>query len=222
MLKDNDVQIQPLTSKRIKDIRGKKVGRLTVLSYVRSNRKETIWLCKCECGNTFEARGADINSEHTKSCGCLRLDAFRKTITKHSLYDAPEYSIWQGIKDRCSNPNSHAYLRYGGRGITVCDRWQTSFSSFLSDMGPRPTMNHGIDRIDNDGPYAPDNCRWATNKQQCNNLRKNIFITHDGETHTLSEWADILHVKYSSFASRYYRATQVEKIFSNLDSIRKP
>lgn len=208
----------PLTSKRIKDIRGKRFGRLLVLKFVASDRYKTVWLCGCDCGNIVEVRSGDLGSGHTKSCGCLKSDAFQKTITKHGLSKLPEYKIWINMKVRCYNPNHRAYHNYGGRGIVVCEQWRVDFASFYADMGPRPALRYSVDRIDNNGPYSPENCRWATAKEQANNSRMNKHVTFKNETHTLSEWADILDIEYGTFTSRFYRGASYKQIISDLKS----
>ena len=109
----------------------------------------------------------------------------------------PEYEIWQGMRKRCTNPNTRAYKYYGGRGIKVCERWMDSFESFFADMGKRPSPTHSIDRIDNDKDYSPDNCRWATKTEQSRNQRRNHLLTLGGETLTLAEWAERHQQKYS-------------------------
>ena len=106
----------------------------------------------------------------------------------HGMARTPEHNVWAQMKQRCFNPNHKRYLDWGGRGITICDRWKNSFNNFLADMGSRPTAKHSIDRIDNDGDYCPDNCRWATKAEQDNNRRSNRFITIDDDTLTIAQW----------------------------------
>ena len=106
----------------------------------------------------------------------------------HGMIKIPEYKSWAGMKTRCFNPNTKSYSDYGGRGITVCDRWKNSFEDFFADMGSRPSSKHSLDRIDNDGDYQKDNCRWATPKEQSNNRRYNKLITINGKTLNITQW----------------------------------
>src|SRR5688500_16157023 len=110
--------------------------------------------------------------------------------TKHGLRNCSEYRAWASMKQRCLNPKVVAYPQYGQRGIKVCDRWLTSFPNFYADMGPRPSPSHSLDRIDNDGDYTPDNCRWATRVEQGRNQRTNVLFTHNGKTQCLTAWSE--------------------------------
>jgi hypothetical protein len=133
----------------------------------------------------------------SQSCGCLRREL--QTIrAKHGGTKSSEHNIWLGIYQRCFNENHPAYHSYGGRGITVCERWRDAngFANFLADMGRRPSPKHSIDRKNNDGNYEPDNCRWATSKEQCNNNRRNIRYEIDGVVKTLKQWAETFDVPY--------------------------
>lgn len=126
-----------------------------------------------------------------------------KVIHGHSFNGkvSPEFTVWAGILDRCLNANARAYKDYGGRGIKVCERWATSFINFYTDMGPRPD-GQSLDRIDNDGNYGPDNCRWATRTEQNRNTRRNIMIEHDGKRLCLTEWAGIVNIKIGTLYQR--------------------
>jgi len=155
-------------------------GRLLVLSEV--NLGDVRWLCKCDCGNTVVVRGAALRKFYTQSCGCYHKEVVARTgrlykgcFVKHGhkrqSKQTRAYSIWGCMKTRCFNKNRKDWLNYGGRGITVCDRWKDSFENFLADMG-EPPENYQIDRIDNDGNYEPLNCRWVTPKENCNNKQR--------------------------------------------------
>jgi hypothetical protein len=117
------------------------------------------------------------------------------------MYGTPEHKTWLSMKNRCLNPNDTRFADYGGRGITICDKWENSFETFYADMGPRPE-GCSIDRIDVDGDYEPSNCRWATDTEQRRNKRNNHLITHKGETKTLAEWSEITNIKYATLKIR--------------------
>jgi hypothetical protein len=122
----------------------------------------------------------------------------------------PEYGSWRAMKDRCLNPRHSAYDRYGGRGVTICERWLT-FANFFADMGPRPTPEHSLDRVDANGNYEPENCRWATDAEQNQNSRKNRFLTHDGQTLCVSEWARRIGIKAATLEQRLNLGWSVER-----------
>jgi hypothetical protein len=124
----------------------------------------------------------------------------------------PEHRVWCRMRQRCHSPSSSDYSRYGGRGIVVCQKWRASFAAFLSDMGPRPSPLHTIERLDNDGPYSPQNCVWATRRAQTRNRSCTIRVTHDGVTRSLSEWAEVLGLSYWTLESRHRRGYSVEEI----------
>jgi hypothetical protein len=159
---------------------GMKFGRLTVL--MRTARKGHFW-CRCECGGHSEVRRDALRSGNTKSCGCL----FREAVTTHGhstlavARRSSEYSSWDHMIQRCANERDKHYSRYGARGITVCERWRNSFEAFLEDMGPKPTPEHTIDRIEVNGNYEPGNCRWATRTEQMLNQRRTVYVTWEGE-----------------------------------------
>lgn len=160
-------------SGKIKDICGLKFGRLTVNEFVEVRKSCAYWLCSCECGNEKVVRGDSLRLGYIKSCGCLRNETAavncEKTIS-HGHSRTPLYRVWSSMKSRCGNPASPAYKHYGGRGISVCDRWQ-KYENFFADMGyPPPGLT--LERIDVNGNYEPSNCKWATWAEQNRNKRK--------------------------------------------------
>ena len=159
------------------DLTGHQYGRLTVIRRAGHRGKKVIWLCSCKCGGEARPTSANLRNGTTKSCGCLQIEtaaaAARKRSTVHGHNPtgkaSPTYNSWHSMRARCTRASHKSYPNYGGRGITVCDRWR-EFANFLSDMGERPD-GMTLDRIDNDGNYEPLNCRWATASQQQQNKR---------------------------------------------------
>lgn len=183
---------------RVNDLTGHRFGKLIVVSRDLLNTKsnKSRWVCRCDCGTTVTVIGNSLMSEKSTNCGCVRSQKLRERNGTHGGSNTKEYNSWTHIKGKCLNPNNRAFHHYGGRGITVCERWLKSFQNFLDDMGKAPSKSHEIDRIDNDGNYEPSNCRWATRQEQCNNKRSNVVVTHNGETKTLAQWSRKLGFNY--------------------------
>jgi len=216
------------------DLIGNVFGRLTVVSLYDNNisplkegmvdtrsarTKNAIkFNCKCECGNEAVVIKSYLTSRDTKSCGCLY-----KGVNKiHGMRYTSEYRSWNGIKSRCYNKNNLFYKDYVGRGITVCNRWKGSFENFFEDMGKKPTYLHSIDRIDNDKGYFPNNCKWATKKEQARNRRNSNSIIYKGKTKCLAEWCENLKLDYSLTYQRIYRYNySVENAFNKDVKIMK-
>lgn len=184
----------PSTSKAAASVIGMQFGRLTLIAVSGERTKDgrTKVECSCSCGGRIIAAFKDIRSGSTKSCGCLQRESHliaAKKNTRHGLTNAPEWESWQSMRRRCDNPMHKSFALYGGRGISVCERWLV-FENFLADMGPRPSGTT-LDRYpDRDGNYEPGNCRWATNKEQQRNRRSNRPITAFGETKLVVEWSE--------------------------------
>lgn len=187
------------------DQSGKKFGRWTLLKRVPHKRRPH-YLCLCDCGTRRVVCFRILLTGESKSCGCYRIEATARRNTKHGMYYSREYRIWTGMNSRCINCKEPTYSRYGGRGITVCDRWSRNnpngFQNFLRDMGKCPSNNHSIDRIDNDGDYEKSNCRWATSKIQSWNKRCNVTYTYKGKICTLQQISKDLGVSYKSLYDR--------------------
>lgn len=188
------------------DITGQKYGRLIAIKrngFSQSpSRKHILWECLCDCGETITTKLNALRNGDVNSCGCLRKEGNR---TSHKMIHTPEYASWSHMKDRCKNINSKDFKNYGGRGISVCERWDMSFENFFSDVGARPTSAHSIDRINVDGNYEPSNCRWATNFQQARNKRVNVFLEVNGKKQVLSDWAREIGINVSTLYARLSR-----------------
>lgn len=188
---------------RIIDQTGKRFGMLVVIERApRIPEKKSIvrWICKCDCGNTSIVCATNLKC--TKSCGCAQY-ANPARLTHGGCY-TPTFSVWQNMRCRCENKKNDRYADYGGRGVTVCERW-ASFANFLEDMGHKPSARHSIDRIDNNGNYEPGNCRWATAKEQARNRRSTRMVTINGETRCAPEWCEIYGISLMRFHSRVHR-----------------
>lgn len=193
--------------KRI-DLTGKKFGRLTVIEFYGLGRwNNALWKCKCDCGKETIVSGRALRSGNTKSCGCYNREQSTNRIVslnkKHGMTNTRLFRIWSGMHSRCYNPKTNNYQLYGGRGIYICEEWLKDFRSFekwAHENGYKDNLS--IDRIDNDGPYSPDNCRWATSKEQCNNRRSNKVLFAFGESKTLEEWAEIVGISSDTISKR--------------------
>lgn len=187
------------------EVKGQRFEALVAISYVNNAQ----WKFKCDCGKTFITRLRSVKSGHAKSCGCRAWD------NAHNRSKTAEYRVWDGMKDRCLRPANIGFKRYGGRGITICDRWLHSFENFLADMGHRPSPLHSIERKNNNGNYEPDNCIWALPKEQQRNTRVNHNVTFNDRTMCLAAWAEELGI--TPMAMRYRL-----KMWPLADALSKP
>ena len=209
--------------KKIPDeqIIGSVSGRLTIQAITGvSARKKRLVLCSCECGGSTVINISQFRAGATRSCGCLhkeRAKEHMKSIRhlgqgnrlRHGKTDSPEYYVWRTMKQRCTNPKSQSFHRYGGRGIGICKRWEL-FDNFIADMGPRPTARHTIERNNNDGSYEPSNCRWATSLEQGRNRSTNVRITYNGVTLTMVDWARKLGISKHALWNRLKKGWPLE------------
>lgn len=210
---------------RIKDISGKRFGRLVVLSF--SGREttpcgsvKTTYECVCDCGEKIITKRSNLVNGYTKSCGCIVSEKLIDRNTKHNMTKTPEYKTWQNMLNRCRNTNSKGYMHYGGRGIKVCKEWIEKFENFYNDMGDRP-KGMSIDRIDPDGNYSKSNCRWATNETQSKNKRKSWIIEYKGKSLPLKDWSDLLGINYYTLHSRIHRKKLPPEIAFNINKENK-
>lgn len=190
-----------------REVVGQKFNRLLVVDNSGVRRGVAFVKCLCDCGKMIETRKGAVTSGQAKSCGCLQKERFREAVKNirltHGKTRSKEYRIWSSMLQRCCNSNDKSYHNYGGRGITVCERWM-NFKNFFIDMGEKPTPKHSIDRIDNNKGYHPDNCRWATTEQQANNKRDSVRIRFDGKDLTISEWSRLIGISPSGLWYRLY------------------
>lgn len=181
---------------------GSTFGKWSVLSLHHTDKKSgQFWLCRCECGETRPVSTNRLNSG-SKSCGCAKKSGKGHNLYKHGLSGRPEYRNWMSMKSRCAYPKAASWRNYGANGITVCDRWRNSFEAFLEDMGEKPSPDHTIDRIDASLGYSPENCRWATKREQNNNRRDNRRVTLNGESLTIAEAARATGIPYGTIRHR--------------------
>jgi hypothetical protein len=176
-------------------------GRLKIIKEAPIRKNHRYMLCQCECGTIKEVALTSLKQGFTLSCGCFGKEQRRKALTTHGLTKTPEYWVFQHMHQRCENPKDAEYHNYGKRGICVSPRWKT-VDVFYKDMGPRPSPQHSLDRIDNNKGYYPENCRWTTSQTQNNNKRVNKIISFQGESLTVTQWATKLGWNPSIIYSR--------------------
>jgi hypothetical protein len=187
---------------------GERFGKLVVIEFSETRKEKgrykAYWLSQCDCGNQVVVQSIRLRRGQTKSCGCLSGE-------KHGMKGTSEYASWTSMKNRCLNINSDSYQNYGGRGITIWTPWINSFECFLYWMGDKPSIEFSIDRINNNGPYAPWNCRWANAETQANNRKNNVFIEYNGNKKTIAQWAHYFDISVSTFWDRLNRGKTFEE-----------
>lgn len=205
---------------KLKDLTGQRFGRLVVKD--RSDRSDHVyWNCICDCGNLLTCQGSNLRKGTSNSCGCLRKEKMSaigkagKGSRTHGMSETRVYAIWLGMRNRCNLPSVDAYKHYGARGITYCDRWD-SFENFYADMGEPPEKGT-LERNDNDGNYDPENCRWATQKEQSRNTRKSIYAEMDGIRKTVIEWAEESGINYTTLRKRLRSGIPLKEALDKTD-----
>lgn len=192
-----------------KDLAGRRFGKLVALELRQDPGNVRKWLCQCDCGKQTIVRQGNLRDRGgTESCGCLAFDAIARRPKRPKMQKPPEYNVWSAMIARCSNPKCNQFHNYGGRGIHVDPSWQGKggFANFIRDLGPRPTNKHSIERKDNDGPYCPGNCVWATRGEQSRNTRRTRHLTFQGRTMPLTDWASELGMKPVTLLQRLNRS----------------
>lgn len=208
------------------DLTGCKFGRWTVLEFSHfyesvNSGKKPMWKCRCDCGNEKIIRESSLKNGDSKSCGCLLKEISSNLHSTHHGTNTRLFAVWDSMKRRCENPNDKAYHNYGGRGIKVCDEWKdfAVFRDWAMSTGYNEDAKRGectLERIDSNGMYSPDNCKWCSMKEQSRNKRNTIYVEYNGTTKSLVEWAEITGVKYQAIWRRYNRGLPVEKILKEL------
>lgn len=191
----------------------KRFGRLLVYSDAgKDHRGEYQYVVLCDCGESKVLRGSAMRKGSAKSCGCLRRETTAAKNHKHGGVGTPTYESWIGMKNRCLYESQPAYMRYGGAGVTIDPAWM-DFSKFFADMGERPD-GMTLDRVDNAKGYFKDNCRWSTVAEQNRNTRQNVFLTHNGKTMCMKDWANETGIPYTTIQDRVRRGFPVERILA--------
>lgn len=211
----------------VQDLMGKPFGRLTVVGYEGcrriNGRPYHYWICRCVCdpGRVFPVRGESLRGDNTLSCGCLKRERLAEGVAlrrKHGRSGTKEFRAWSSMIGRCYRLSDPHYPAWGGRGISVCDRWRDSFVAFLEDMGEAPSPGHTLERINNDGQYCKENCRWALHAEQARNTRRNRRLTFNGRTMILSDWAREIGLEANVLSTRLRRGWTVEEAISTPSS----
>jgi hypothetical protein len=193
---------------------GSQFERLTVIAgpfyeNASGNRSKLVhWQCRCICGNETRVCHYQLVRGKTRSCGCIQV---KHGETRAWEKPSPEWVSWTSMRHRCDNPRNAQYPRYGGRGISVCERWEESYANFLEDMGRRPTLKHSLDRINVNGPYSPENCKWSTSREQSRNKTTTVILEFNGERLCVRDWSDRTGVSHDAISKRIKAGWSVER-----------
>jgi len=201
------------------DLSGSRFTRWQVVGPYGMIGPKLHWVVKCDCGNFSVVMTSNLNQGLSRSCGCLQKETASKTMLVHGQgtfgkTKTRENRIWVSMIARCTNPNSAGWKNYGGRGISVCDRWRHSFLAFFEDMG-KCADGYSLERRENNGNYCKENCYWATRKQQNNNKRSNVILQHEGISLTISQWSEKAGINYGTLRSRLRDGCSVAEALTN-------
>lgn len=192
-----------------------KINGITILARAPNKKGRTMYYCLCHCGNLFKTSQSHLYDGHTTSCGCIHKINASILFTTHGKTGTRLRGIWNNMKTRCYNKHYYQYKDWGGRGVEICNEWLNDFQTFYEwAINNGYKENLSIDRIDVNGNYEPNNCRWVDTKTQANNKRNNVKITYNGMTKTISEWADYLGVNRNAFSSRVKRKWDIDRVFN--------
>ncbi len=207
---------------RAKDLSGFTVGYLTLTTYAGSDGKKSLWHARCRCGKTVTIVASEAKKQKQRgvrsSCGCMKRATIAEKRTTHGMSKHPAFAVWRSMIDRCTLPSHQAWHNYGGRGITVCAEWRSSFEAFWAEMGPSYQRGLTLERKDNMRGYAPGNCVWATYKKQANNTRRSHFIETPGGRMTVMQASEAYGVGYSTLLYRIDHGWGAERAL-NLSTI---
>lgn len=205
------------------NLRGQKFGRWNIVDRVADINGYHHWLCKCDCGTEKEIDGYSLTRGMSTSCGCFKAENLSLLYKTHGQSRrTAEYNIWGGMIQRCTNEKNDSYPRYGGRGIKVCDRWagENGFENFYFDMGPRPGPEYSLDRYPNNetGDYGPENCRWATKKEQARNVRNNRWLEYNGVKMIMKDWADKWGITPAAIIRHLNKGESFDGIYNHFEN----
>ena len=217
---------ETISKKQMDDLVGKKFNRLTVVRPLGKHERKTKgynWLCQCDCGNYVHANGSKLKSGHAKSCGCMVAEHIGNVNRKYKRVSKRLYGVYKSMLSRCQDTNHREYHNYGGRGIKICSEWlgevgYDSFSEWAFSNGYDETLKFGectLDRIDTNGNYEPNNCRWITNKEQQSNRRDCIILEYNGEKHNVVQWSEILNISEHKIRYHLRKGRTLEQILKN-------
>jgi len=203
-----------------KDISGLRFGRLTAVKFSHMQGSQSVWLCHCDCGTSHSVQRGNLGSGHVTSCGCAQKELTSLRKTTHGESKTPEYQAWIRMRQRCLDPDIDNYANYGGRGISVSPDWVNDFPRFLTDVGPKPTPKHSLDRIDVNGNYEPGNVRWATAREQQWNQRHTRMVERNGELVPAAKLAYEAGVHVNTLMRRIERGWDLDRALSTPINVR--